>query len=269
MFEHAVVGVDFSPASEAIVGCLPELRALGTDTLSLAYVASVAYPAGSAIAHQDHYRARLAELAAGIREHGFAVHSDVVAGYPAVELIALAERVGAGLIVLGSRGHSMVQRLFLGSTALKVLHDSPTAVLLERIEPVSDHASDLVCERKLERVLLATDMTEAAMPATNAWLSLVRSARAVAAVTVIDAQGEGDAAVTRAHLEQLVAGVEVPVALHVVASPDAAEAIATLAKVEGVSLVILGRGGHGGRRLGATADGVVRRSEVPVLVLPH
>jgi nucleotide-binding universal stress UspA family protein len=50
-------------------------------------------------------------------------------GNPAREIAALAHRVGADLIVMGTHGRSMMARLFQGSIAEKVIGNAPCPVL--------------------------------------------------------------------------------------------------------------------------------------------
>jgi nucleotide-binding universal stress UspA family protein len=50
-------------------------------------------------------------------------------GNPAREITALAHRVGADLIVMGTHGRSMMARLFQGSIARKVIDNAPCPVL--------------------------------------------------------------------------------------------------------------------------------------------
>lgn len=54
--------------------------------------------------------------------------SMLVTGIPAGRIVEVAEQLGARTIVLGSRGHSGLAKLFLGSTALEVVQTAPTPV---------------------------------------------------------------------------------------------------------------------------------------------
>jgi universal stress protein A len=50
-------------------------------------------------------------------------------GNPAREITALAHRIGADLIVMGTHGRSMMARLFHGSIAEKIIDHAPCPVL--------------------------------------------------------------------------------------------------------------------------------------------
>ncbi len=53
-----------------------------------------------------------------------------LSGYPADALVEYAEEVGAGLIVIGSRGRGELAALFLGSTSHRVVHLAHCDVLV-------------------------------------------------------------------------------------------------------------------------------------------
>lgn len=69
----------------------------------------------------------LADAAQGVE-----VQSEVVNGTPAEALVETAERQGAQLIVVGSRGRGPISRLLLGSTADRVVHLARANVLVVR-----------------------------------------------------------------------------------------------------------------------------------------
>lgn len=57
----------------------------------------------------------------------------VLYGRPSTEIHALAEKIGADLIVVGSHGRHGLSRVMLGSTANGVLHGAKSDVLTVRI----------------------------------------------------------------------------------------------------------------------------------------
>jgi nucleotide-binding universal stress UspA family protein len=59
----------------------------------------------------------------------------VLEGAPADQLLALADRIGADLIVLGARSHSAVTRVLLGSVAQAVSERAKVPVLLVPVTP--------------------------------------------------------------------------------------------------------------------------------------
>ena len=80
-------------------------------------------------------RTRAAEnAAAATRLHaaGFTVTPLIRQGDPAHEIVAEAKAREAGLIVVGTRGQTGLQRLILGSVARNVLLHAPCSVLVVR-----------------------------------------------------------------------------------------------------------------------------------------
>ena len=59
-------------------------------------------------------------------------HASVVAGSPAAALRQVAEETNADVIVVCAKGHSMLERLTLGSTSLSLAIDAPCSVLVLR-----------------------------------------------------------------------------------------------------------------------------------------
>jgi nucleotide-binding universal stress UspA family protein len=87
-------------------------------------------------AHEDVARAH-----AYLRELGLPSEMKLEAGDPAEKIIAEAATGGYDVVVVGSRGHGALGRLFLGSVSTEVVARAPCPVLVagadmtERIEP--------------------------------------------------------------------------------------------------------------------------------------
>lgn len=83
--------------------------------------------------YEEGARRLLAEQVERIEEAGGVVaEAHVVAGRPADEIIDLAEKVGADLIVVGSRGLGSVRRLVVGSVSEEIVHHADRPVLVVR-----------------------------------------------------------------------------------------------------------------------------------------
>ncbi len=72
------------------------------------------------------------DTATRLRDVGRAADAEARAGDAAAEIIAVVEQQRADLAVLGSRGHTGVTRLLLGSVARNVLSGSTASVLIVR-----------------------------------------------------------------------------------------------------------------------------------------
>lgn len=76
---------------------------------------------------------------ARLSEAGLQATPVVRAGTPAEEIVAVAREREADLVVIGTRGHTGLARLILGSVARNVLHHAPCSVLVVR-EKAEVHA---------------------------------------------------------------------------------------------------------------------------------
>jgi nucleotide-binding universal stress UspA family protein len=91
-------------------------------------------------------RSRSAEnaaVASRLHTAGFAVTPLIRQGDPAHEIVAEAKAREAGLIVVGTRGQTGLQRLILGSVARNVLLHAPCSVLIVRPTlPSTEHRAE-------------------------------------------------------------------------------------------------------------------------------
>ncbi len=105
----------------------------------------------------------LEEDAAGLRERGWAVDTEVLLENPRHAIAKLATDWKADLAVLGSHGRGAFSRLLIGSTAQAVLRNAPCSVEIVRTER-EDRASGGAHGM---RILLPTDGSEYAVLAAN------------------------------------------------------------------------------------------------------
>lgn len=93
MFKKALIAVDFSPSTEALLSCLPDLKQWGAEVLVLAHIIKIGYGHGSGYGKEADYLGRLAKYAEPIRDSGLDVELHVIASSAvAKELLVLADR---------------------------------------------------------------------------------------------------------------------------------------------------------------------------------
>jgi len=191
--------------------------------------------------------------------------------YPSDDVVRVAEEIGAGLIVLGSRGLGGVRRALMGSVSDSVVRHAHCPVMVVRGEPVAFPT----------RILLATDGSKEAELAATAAAELAKSTAAELQVAHVAAHspsyaraaGEELPDVAQQVLDEQVdrlqqAGVTVAEA-HVRVGPPAAVIVA-LAEHMGAQLIIMGSRGMGGIRralMGSVSDSVVRHAHCAVMVV--
>lgn len=136
MFKTIVVGDDGSRYGECATAQASSLARENGARLVLVHVTEIiggkggSYPV--AVDEPD-IRARLRQRVAELVNDGIDatyVQCTVQLGGPAHEIVAVARAEDADLVVVGSRGHSVVSSLVLGSVPLRLLHIAPCPVLV-------------------------------------------------------------------------------------------------------------------------------------------
>lgn len=93
----------------------------------------------------------LARIAECFRDRPITVQPLLREGIPGAEILDVIEQQRIDLAVLGTRGHSTIEKFLMGSVSEWVLHDAPCPVLLVRPTARKKHATSGM------RLLLATD----------------------------------------------------------------------------------------------------------------
>ncbi|MFH1740143.1 MAG: universal stress protein [bacterium] len=81
---------------------------------------------------EEESKARLQEMLDEARKHGVEAETLLVDGAPHKTVLQEAKRLGVDLIVVGTHGRTGVEHLLLGSTAEKIVRQSPVPVLVVR-----------------------------------------------------------------------------------------------------------------------------------------
>lgn len=281
MFSKALVALDLSAAEQPILDCLPALRQWDVTHIILTHVIVFGYTHGAALAHEDDYKIWLEKQADSIRKSGLTVSIDVRAsGVPADELLTAANEHEADLLVIGSRSHNIINKLFLGSVAREVIRKSIRPVLLEWIEPsaeVTQKKCEAVCTEPLRHVLLATDFSKRAVAAENAAIVLAQNASVVDCVHVLSTTEKADkpplTVMAEAALNQLIERIKTHggQAQMTVLEGGAASQISQHANDSNASLIIVGKHGQNwleSTLIGSTAEKLCEIAGRPVLMVP-
>ena len=278
MYPTALVALDLSPAEGPMLDCLADLRDLGVRHVILTHVIRLGYAQGAGFGHEEDYRDWLERHAAPLRAAGMEVGIDIRnAGQPAGDILTAAAEHGADLIVIGSRGQSMLRGLFLGSTAREVIRRADRPVRLEWINATAEGtAAARTCTGRLERLMLATDFSPAAAPAEAAAVALASGRR----VDLVHVVTEADRtrlprwpAMARGGLDAIAAEVAAPggrAEVHLLAGTPSDE-IAKAAEGCDAQLIVVGKHGQGRLQsalIGSTAAALCEIARRPVLMIP-
>lgn len=287
-----LVAVDFSPAAESGIARAADLAAVyGADLCLVHALAWIDDPddlaevdALAAAELQQAAADRLERSALPLRGRGLRVATVVEIGQPSQVVLQVAGRVGADLVVVGTRGLTGWRHVLLGSTAQRVLEGASCPVL-------AVHRGDPLRALRPRRVLVATDFSAdaaAALRRADALLGLSGdtvvlihafqppAVLAGPAVGTFTGRELNDDARKRAawrlaqEAEALsLEGRKPRIEVREGYPPDV---IVGAAHELDVDLVVMGTRGRTGLAhllLGSTAQRVVQHAECPVLVIPH
>ncbi|WP_179130966.1 universal stress protein [Candidatus Entotheonella palauensis] len=147
--QHILVPIDFSHHATLALEEAADLAHKYQADLTVVYVIPqvVFHPEWSASIEDtmeisditEEAQAALTDMIAPYRQDGLAITEHILAGGPYIEIVRLAERIGADLIVMGAHGAAGAQPVLMGSVAEKVMRQAPCSVLTVR-EPVASVA---------------------------------------------------------------------------------------------------------------------------------
>jgi len=209
-------------------------------------------------------------------------------GEAAEEIVALGEEMGAGLVVVGSRGRGRLARALMGSVSDSVVRHAHCPVLVVRGEAGEGDGEPVFT---LKKILLATDGSEEARLALQAAVDMANATGSQLHVAHVGrllsyAGGVGpdvgplpgsqdevdrkarEVLADQVQLAEAAGGVVTQTYLGCASPPDAD--IVTLGEEIGAGLIVLGSRGTGGLRralVGSVAGSVVRHAHCPVLVV--
>ncbi len=142
MFSKIVLALDGSEPSDRVIPVAKDVAEPGSTRIDIVHVREiVAGRAGghTARADEDDLEARVRAQSKELVDAGFDTHlhlESTVGGGPAHVIAEVAGKLGADVIVIGTRGHSPVAGLLLGSVTQRLLHIAPCPVLA--IPPQAD-----------------------------------------------------------------------------------------------------------------------------------
>lgn len=290
-----LVATDFSDTAELAVERAAELaaawkarivlfHAVAVEPLPVAGIGFEVLPPDFQEQVREASAARLDDAVATLREWGLDAEGRLELASPGAAIAAGAERSGADLLVLGTRGLSGFQHLLLGSTAQHVVRQARCPVLV--VHPADERPIvPLVCavlpvdfsDESRRAVALASRLLVDLEPRPR--LLLVHAFHLPVQLTPLaGAYPVGSIAVdeacdhARANLEQDAAplreaGFEVETE---VLRGDPPTAIAEHAAARGAGLVVMGTHGYSGLKhvlLGSTAERVLQHAPCPVMTL--
>jgi len=287
MFSKMLVATDLSETSERVISALGSLKALGTREAVLIHCFNIRDVGSLADRLMELAKPSFERQKKTLEDLGFQVTAKMVLGLPQIEINRQADEHDCSLVVVGSTGGTMASEILLGGVASAVIHSASRPVLVLRLR-VKDDKGQTVCGdatwNPLEHVLFPTDFSDNAEHA----FAYVRKIAECGAkrITLLHVQDQGridrhlkdrlaefnridTERLTRLKEELTRVGVQ-DVHIELPYGSPKKEIIEWTGR-DGVALVVMGsqgRGYIGDIFPGSVSHAVVRRSKVPVLLIP-
>lgn len=134
MFNTVVLALDGSDGAKKAIPVAVELVRGQGAKLVLAHVTEYLAAKGGELPHpgEEEIRSEIEQEAEELSKRGVETEvrfADSVLGGPAHAIVDIADRVGGDLIVTGTRGHTSVEGLLLGSVSHRLLHIAKRPIL--------------------------------------------------------------------------------------------------------------------------------------------
>ncbi len=274
--KSALVGMDLSKVSEKFVEWLPGPRRVGVEKLHLLYVIPVevlehvvsGYPVDRPQKDLvDAAKGILGRYAERLRQAGFEVSVlEPPLGNPGMVIAEKAREVGAGFIVVASRGHGFLRPILLGSTVEETINSSDRPVLVARVGKEGE--TPKVSLPLLDGpVVAAIALDDYAVDVAFKASDLASRANQKVILAHVLEEDEDDREVhgllDRMSSQLEPRGVEVE---QRILGGRPSKTLVRLAEEVGASLIVAGRSSRVKGHMGSVAEHLVRRSPTHVLI---
>lgn len=275
MFRKMLVCTDLSPASDALIQCVEELRNIGMEEVVLTHVRFMAAAPGIEEVVVEDESPALQGQRGYLEERGIRVSVEMPCGLPSQAIAETAEKHDVSAIMIGSRGKGILQAAALGSVSAQLLHSMRRPVLLARIALLENGTCESVCARMFSRLLFPTDFSETAERTMEFLGKITQDTRCSVTVMHVREQDADDAEEDVRFLLEAKAGRlrmhgASEVKPELVHGKPAEEIIARATRGD-CSLIVMGGQGKGILEelfLGSVANEVARHATTPVLFVP-
>lgn len=163
IINRALVATDLSESSFAMVDCLGCLKAFGIKQILLLQCLSLQEVTSIALSYTTSYlEEMLGRQKKLLEDKGFAVQTRISTGGAKSEINRVSEEEDFPLVVVGSRGHSLLSGAFLGGVADHVILNAKKPVLIIRVNVSPEGVPVCTLASKSDifgHVLYATDFS--------------------------------------------------------------------------------------------------------------
>ena len=289
MIDRAIVATDLSEASDVMIANLGTVKAFGVKKLLLLQCPSFQEVTSQMYPYEVTYQSDIMEKEKkALVEQGFEVETKVSPGNAKREINRIAQDEDIPLVIVGSRGHSLIGGAFLGGVASEVILSSRKPVLIMRLEVAPEKGLVFTGAQGpglVSNILYATDFSPASEKAFETLLDIAAQGD-VGEITLLHVQDQNRFdphllerleefnAIDKNRLMKLQVALEEKgvkkITREVVYGEPYVEIMRMLEK-SNATMVLLGSQGRGFLRelfVGSVSQYIARRSHCSVLLVP-
>ncbi len=281
MIQRILFPVDFSMVSEHAIGnCIPKFFSSGVaEELVLIHIIDTTALPNVMDEYRKEVRNKLEKVAEEFRDMGINVTKTIVrVGTPAIEISKVADEENVDIIFMPSKGENVLRHMIIGTTASNVARIARKPVLLVKYE--WDKAKKSVkcfwdARRVFERPLIALGLGTCSGHIIDVVKVLFEDYIKTATLFHVVDYGKHDeieSNVKKAmeQLECLAKQFKCDCDIEVSAGV-ASDEIIQEAVVRGSTIIVIGKKGRSKIKellMGSTAESVIRKSVLPILLVP-
>lgn len=282
MFRKILVCSDTSSASDLLIQCAGELKAIGMEEVILAHALHSVHLdkidlhlAGEAQLLLDKQKEALEQL-------GIKVITEIQAGLTTARTLSdVAEKHDVSAIFIGSHGKGILRSAVLGSVTTALIQQTERPVLITRISVLEGGKCQLVCRKMFTRILFPTDFSAAAENALKYLGRIASDTKCPISIMHVIEEKPADTETSKSKEErsrffldskkQRLESMGATMVSAGLTYGEPAEVVLRRAKEEDFSIIVMGSTGKGliqGVFLGSVSYEVARHAELPVLLIP-
>ncbi len=275
MLDRVLLPIDFSEQSMMMFDCALDLRALGSKRITLLHVK----PRGQKLLIDE--KKKLESLVDRLHDAGFDASSVIREGDPSSIILEEADSEHVDLITMASAGKGKASELLVGSVSMAVIRRSSKPILLDKFPAMQVDGKIKECRHGqylFKHALVSVDIPLCSANLEDLFQALCRRGLKEATLLhIIDSSkykigDDGRFSYVKKMLNEMKARVDSPckIATHVHYGTTAYNILETIREVE-ASIVVIGTKKSSylrGMTLGTTTEEVVRKSPIPLLIVP-
>lgn len=275
--EKILIAIDFSSHSNLLLNCVDEFLDVGLQEIVLVHVIDIRIgEAASAISNLK-AEERFKSIVEKFNSLGVKTKTFTPVGFATAEILHIAKREDVSLILIGSKGKSVLKEVILGSTVFDVMRTAKAQVLIEKYN--KDEKGELInaSSNKFNKILVPIDFSKCSYTIIEKVKNLKPLVEKIIFLTVLEQAESIEAADKskeeyRKDLEKIASEFEKSdIATKIIVKEGiASKNIVEVADDEGVGSIIMGtrgRGLIGTLLIGSTSDAVVRGANKAVILV--